>query len=120
MNTMHNTSPEDNATTVININELIANIKQEQLLKENSKNSTTIFKSEGMRIVLIALGNGTELKTHSAAGVISVHVLEGKIQFSTAQQSIALETGQILALQKGVPHSVIANMETIFLLTLAV
>ena len=118
MNTMHNTSPEDNATTVININELIANIKQEQLLKENSKNSTTIF--EGMRIVLIALGKGAELKTHSAAGVISVHVLEGKMQFSPAQQSIALETGQILALQKGVPHSVIANMETIFLLTLAV
>lgn len=72
-----------------------------------------------MRIVLIGLHEGAELKTHTANGVISVQVIEGFIKFTTEPETVELGKGQMLALHKNVPHSVIALKETFFLLTLA-
>ena len=95
-------------------------IKQEDSWKNGDKNSITLFKTDAMRIVLIALHKGAELKTHTAPGVISVQVLEGKISFITARQSAELSEGQLLALHAGIPHSVFAQEESMFLLTIAV
>ncbi|MGY4383269.1 quercetin dioxygenase-like cupin family protein [Pedobacter sp. UYP24] len=94
-------------------------IKQEKAWKEGERNSITIFKSEGMRIVMIALHKGAEMKAHTAPCIISVQVLEGKISFHTENQSAELKEGQMLALHAGISHSVHAVEESIFLLTLS-
>lgn len=60
------------------------------------------------------------MKTHTAPGMISVQLLEGAITFCTEKQSSDLEAGQMLALHAGIPHSVFACKESIFLLTLAI
>lgn len=93
-------------------------IKQEQAWQTNDRNAITLFKSDNMRIVLIALHTGAEMKTHTAPGIISVQVLEGHITFRTEQQSAGLGEGQMLALHSGIPHSVFADAESVFLLTL--
>ncbi|MDB5019586.1 MAG: hypothetical protein JWQ28_713 [Pedobacter sp.] len=72
--------------------------KEEQAYKNGNRSAITIFKSTGMRIVLVALHNGTEMKTHTASGVISVQVLEGEIIFTTEQKSAERSAGQMLAL----------------------
>jgi len=110
----------DNPLMVLNLDSFKEQIKHEQSFIEKNKNSITIFKSDGMRIVMIALGKGAELKTHTAAGVISVQVLEGEMQFISGQQSVELNAGKILALHQGIAHSVIASLDTIFLLTLSI
>src|SRR5690606_2267605 len=102
----------------INLNSFKKQIKQEQAWKEGDRNAITIFKSDGMRLVLIALHTGAELKTHTAPGIISVQVLEGEIIFGTEQKTAKLTEGQMITLHKGVPHSVFANKESTFLLTL--
>ena len=68
--------------------------------------------------MLIALHEGAEMVRHTANGVISVQVLEGKLQFNTDLQSVELNTGEMLALHERIPHSVVAIKETIFVLTL--
>lgn len=98
---------------------LRAQIKQEQTWKDSERNSITLFKSEGMRIVMIALHKGAEMKAHTAPGVISVQVLEGHILFHTQNQSVELMQGQMLALHAGISHSVFAVEESVFLLTLS-
>lgn len=98
---------------------LKAQIKEEESYKNGDRNAITIFKSEGMRIVLIALHEGAEMKTHKAPGIISVQVLEGHINFKTEQETIDRTAGQMLALHTGIPHSVIAKTESVFLLTLS-
>lgn len=95
-------------------------IKEEQAWKEGDRNAITIFKSDGMRLVLIALHTGAELKTHTAPGIISVQVLEGEITFGTEEKTVKLTEGQMITLHKGVPHSVFANKESTFLLTLSI
>ncbi|SMD10527.1 cupin domain-containing protein [Pedobacter nyackensis] len=94
-------------------------IKEEESYKNSDRNAITIFKSEGMRIVLVALHEGAEMKTHKAPGMISVQVLEGHISFKTDQKTADRTTGQMLVLHAGIPHSVIAKTESVFLLTLS-
>ena len=102
----------------IDLPAFIAQIKQESTWKESDRNTITVFKTNGMRIVLIALHEGAEIIKHTANGVISVQVLEGKLQFNTDLQSVELNNGEMLALHERIPHSVVAIKETIFLLTL--
>ncbi len=102
----------------IDLFSFIEQIKKEKKWKETDRNSITVFKTDGLRIVLIALRKGAEMVKHVANGLISVQVLEGRIQFNTDEQSVKLGKGQMLALHEGIPHSVLAKKKTIFLLTL--
>ncbi|MEJ7736934.1 MAG: cupin domain-containing protein [Chitinophagaceae bacterium] len=103
----------------MDLNQFMEQVRNEPTWKESDRNSITIFKSDNMRIVLIGLHEGAELKTHTANGIISVQVLEGHMRFTTEPETVELQKGQMLALHKKVPHGVLALKETFFLLTLA-
>ncbi len=107
--------------TLVNIDlpSYMAQIKREKPWKDGKRNAITVFKTNSMRIVIIALHEGAEMARHTAEGMISVQVLEGLLQFHTDQQSVELSKGQMLALHECIPHSVKAIRETIFLLTLS-
>jgi len=102
----------------IDLPAFLAQIKQEATWHNSDRNAITVFKTNGLRIVLVALHAGTKIKEHRAEGIISVQVLEGMIQFNANDQDINLARGQMLALQKGISHSVLAKEESVFLLTL--
>lgn len=103
----------------MNLINFINQIKNEKTWKESDRNSVTIFKSETMRIVLMGLHENAVLKAHKVNGVISVQVLEGKVNFSTEEKSVAIEKEQMIALEANIIHSVTALKESFFLLTLA-
>jgi quercetin dioxygenase-like cupin family protein len=103
----------------MNLHKYIDQIKGETTWNESDRNSVTIFKSETMRIVLMGLHQHTELKPHKANGTISVQVLEGKMNFITEQKTVLVESGQMIALQENITHSVVALTDSFFLLTLA-
>lgn len=102
----------------IDLPAFLEQIKQEETWHNSDRNALTVFKTNGMRIVLVALHAGTKIKEHLADGIISVQVLEGIIQFKANDQCINLAQGQMVALQKGITHSVLAKEESVFLLTL--
>ena len=93
-------------------------IRNEKAWKDSDRNAITVFKTNGMRIVLIALHKGAEMIKHTANGIISLQVLKGKMMFNTDDQSTKLSKGQMLTLHQGIPHSLVAKKKTIFLLTL--
>lgn len=102
----------------IDIPAFAAQLKQETSWKDSDRNTITVFKTDGMRIVLVALHAGAEMAKHTANGHISVHVLEGHIKFTSGSDTVELNTGQMLALHERIPHSVLAIKETTFVLTL--
>jgi len=110
----------DASLVSMDLNHLMEQVRNEPSWSDSDRNSITIYKAENIRIVLIGLHENAELKTHTANGIISVHVLEGHIKFTTDQQMTELEKGQMLALKRHIPHSVLALKETFFLLTMAV
>ncbi|HEY5370838.1 MAG TPA: cupin domain-containing protein [Hanamia sp.] len=103
----------------MDIHDFIKQIKSEPAWEKNDRNAITLYKTAGMRIVLIALHEDALIAKHTANGVISVQVLEGEILFSAVDQSVVLKKGQMITLHKGEPHSVAAIKESVFLLTLA-
>ena len=109
----------DAALVLIDLPLFLEQIKQEAPWKNSNRNAITVFKTNRLRIVLIAMHEGAEMARHTADGIISIQVLEGQIQFITDQQSVELNKGQMLTLHECIPHSVLAKKETIFLLTLS-
>jgi quercetin dioxygenase-like cupin family protein len=115
--------PESDHTTDktlfrIDLTLYIQKLKMELSYKTKKKNVITVFKTRGLRIVVIALEEGAEMTRHAAEAIITVHVLEGELKFTTDGESVPLSTGQMLTLRQRIPHSIIAIKETIFLLTL--
>ena len=80
----------------INIPEFLRQIKNEPAWENGDRNAMTVFKSEAMRIVLIALHKEAIIEEHSANGVISVQVLEGEINFDTGGNTYNLKKGEII------------------------
>ncbi len=103
----------------IDLNEKIQVIKKEEAWQKSDRNAMTIYKTNGMRIVLVALHKNAELATHTASGILCVQVLEGEITFTTQDQAVHLSKGNMVTLHKDLPHSVMAVQESVFLLTLA-
>jgi quercetin dioxygenase-like cupin family protein len=112
--------PLDAPLVTMDLNHFVEHVRNESTWKDSDRNSITVFKSEKIRIVLIGLHKGAELKTHTANGPITVQVLEGNIKFQTELKIVELQNRQMLTLKENIPHSVLALEETFFLLTMAV
>ena len=111
--------PLNASLVIMDLQQRTSQVKEEPAWKNGDRNAITLFKSASMRVVLIALREGAEIKTHTAPGTISVQVLEGRIQFHTEAQAVDLEAGRMLVLHTSIPHSVLAEKESVFLLTLS-
>lgn len=109
----------DASMVTIDVPLFMKQLKQETSWKNSDRNSMTVFKTEGMSIILIGLHRGAEMIKHKAEGIICVQILEGQIKFTTDLQSVELGQGQMLTLHERIPHSILAIKETFFLLTLA-
>ena len=107
----------DAPMVTMDLDKLALQIRQEQAWKDKDRNAMTIYNTQGMSIVLMALHQGAELKTHTAAGIISVQVLEGRIRFVTTEKTVERKQGEMLTLHEKIQHSVFALEETVFLLT---
>lgn len=113
------TRPLNAPMIVMDLNAFKEQIKQEESYKDSDRNSITIFKSDSLRIVMMAFHQGAEMKRHTAPGIITLQVLEGKIIFNTTDQSELLGVGQMLTLHEGIAHSLVADEDAVVLLTLA-
>jgi len=102
----------------IDIPQFIKELKKESAWENSDRNGITVYKTDGMCIVLIALHEDAIMQKHVAEGIISVQVLEGEINFNTDEQSVLIKKGQMITLHKGLPHSVAATKESVFLLTM--
>lgn len=126
METKHNESTElrpeggrlmDAPVVRIDVPKFIKQIKNEPAWEKNDRNAMTIFKTNGMRIVLIALHEDAVMEKHTTNGIISVQVLDGEINFNIEDHSTALKKDEMIVLHRNVPHSVAAIKESVFLLT---
>ena len=109
----------DAAMVTIDLCGFTKQIREEKAWKESDRNAITVFKTDGMRIVLIALHKDAEMIKHTIDGIINMQVIEGEILITTEKQSAELGPGEILALHQNIPHNVLAKKESIFLLTLS-
>jgi quercetin dioxygenase-like cupin family protein len=86
---------------------------------QSGHTAKTLAKYADFRVVLIVMTSGGRLVNHRTEGRISVHALSGRSNFKTAEQSVDLSAGQMLTLERDLPHDVEAGVDSAFLLTIA-
>jgi quercetin dioxygenase-like cupin family protein len=81
--------------------------------------STTVLRENGLRCLLLHLKTGEEIPEHQARGAITVHCLQGEVQFSAGAQVVDLRTGMLVSLAAGDLHALAARQESLLLVTLS-
>lgn len=79
----------------------------------------TLFKKHDLRVVLISMERGAQIKEHHADGTISVQVIKGKVRMNVGGKPHELSTGSLFTLAASVRHDVEALDDAAFLLTIS-
>ena len=94
----------------------ISIVKQE-LGDTTTRSARTLVKDGPLRVTLVAVKPGGELKPHRADGPITLQVLEGEITFQAEGQSWTMRAESLFVLDAGITHSVRSTQGGVFLLT---
>lgn len=76
-----------------------------------------LFHRGAVTQVLFAFEDGGHLDEHSTPGLVTIHVLEGRLEVGTEQRRYDLPAGEVLILDPHVPHDVRALGRSAMLLT---
>jgi quercetin dioxygenase-like cupin family protein len=118
MNRPEGTRVLDAPLVKMDIYEYIQQLKNEAAWQKNDRNGITLYKTDGMRIVLVIMHTGAEMRPQTVDGIISFHVLEGGLQIETQDETTNVESGQILTLHSNIKHYIRAAEQTTFILTM--
>lgn len=95
-----------------NITELIEYSKDGILSKD-------IVKNEKLNVTLMCMAAGTELSEHTSTRQGTVYVVGGKGTFNLLGEDIEMAPGVLIQMNANDTHSLVADENTSFLLTLA-
>ena len=104
---------------LIDLPSYIDQIKNEKAWEENDRNAITIYKSDKLRIVLVALRKGANMQTERPENIFSLQVLKGKLNIATNYAATEVDKEMIFAIHDNVPYTISALKKSRFLLTLA-
>lgn len=99
--------------------EQVERLQKEPTWRTSGRNAITLTKEPTLRLVLMALGKGTRLAEHQAAGPLTLHVLSGSVSFRAAGRTETVAPGELIVLESAVEHEVEALEDSACLLTLA-
>lgn len=77
-----------------------------------------VLDVDGATIVAFTFAKGQVLTDHHAPHPITVQTISGDVAFRVEGRDYALPTGRVIHVPEGVIHSVYANADSTFLLTL--
>jgi quercetin dioxygenase-like cupin family protein len=109
--------PVDAPLVMINIPDFIKKIKKEKAWDKNDRNAITVFKSDKLRIILIAMHKKAEMTTERPENIFSVQVLEGKVKLHSSEKTIEVREDELFVLHANVPYKIKAVRRCVFLMT---
>ena len=109
--------PVDAPLVPVKLNEFIKKIKKEKAWDKNDRNAITVFKSDKLRIILVAMHKRAVMTTEHPENIFSVQVLEGKIKLHANEQKIDVREEELFVLHANIPYEIEAIRKCVFLLT---
>ena len=92
-----------------------------QLCKDQpqaGRNSRTLIKAPDLRVVLVTAKRGSFIKEHRAEGAVTILAVVGAIRLKLPDTAVDLKAGELLALDRALPHDVEALTDCAFLVTI--
>jgi quercetin dioxygenase-like cupin family protein len=109
---------EQKVEPVFNVESLASEMLAEASNSATGHAARTLVHEPDLRVVLVVLAPNGRIKEHRAHAATSIHVIRGSIEVGLGDEFVGLSAGRLLTLKRDVPHSVAANEESAFLLTL--
>jgi len=109
--------PIDAPVVLVNIPEFIKKIKKEKAWDKNDRNAITVFKSDKLRIILVAMHKKAEMTTERPENIFSVQVISGKVKLDTAGKSFDVSEEELLVLHPNITYKIVALRKSVFLMT---
>jgi quercetin dioxygenase-like cupin family protein len=98
----------------------LALLEQEPSWVRGDRNARTLVEEPGIRVILTVLRGGTRVREHRTHGWACIQTTRGHLRVHAAGHEVELPTGQLVVLDRDVPHDVEAvDDESAFLLTVA-
>jgi quercetin dioxygenase-like cupin family protein len=112
--------PVDAPVVPVDLHGYIQQLMQEEAWQKNDRNAITVFKTDKITIVLGAMHKDAEMKPGNVdgTGVMSLQILDGALKFSTENERIELQRGQMIMVHEHIPYTAVAIEETMYLLTM--
>ena len=98
---------------------ILADLKHEPTWRTARRNAVTLLKQPIFRIVLVTLQAGAEVAAHQTDSPVTIQAIEGRLAVCVGTDECVLGAGQLLTLRPGLRHTVRAQDDSAFLLTLA-
>ncbi len=109
--------PVDAPVVLVDIPDLIKQLKKEKAWDKNDRNAITVFKGDKLRIVLVAMHKKAEMTTEHPENIFSLQVIEGKVKLKTGEKTIEVKEEELFVLHANIPYKIEAVKKSIFLLT---
>lgn len=77
-----------------------------------------LFETDFTKEIRIAMAAGVKMKKHKTAFPIVVEVVDGDVDFGVNDEVLNLKKGDLIALEGGVPHDLVAKAQSVVRLTL--
>lgn len=103
----------------IDLEQDAADLLERSARSDHARAERTLYRHEGVTIALFALQRGAMLPPHTADGVVSVHVLMGRVRMSVGSERFDLPSGQLLRLAPGLTHDLHAVETSVVLVHIA-
>ncbi|MCK4562645.1 MAG: cupin [Flavobacteriaceae bacterium] len=87
--------------------------------KEDKPAINVLFETESTKEIRIVMRKGQNMKKHQTPFPIVVEMFDGDLDFGVEDNLYHLKRGDILALDGGVPHDLLAKSDCIVRLTLS-
>ena len=84
----------------VNFNDFVKQLKTEKAWQTNDRNSITVYKAQGLTLVITALHGGAELNDLPDDGLLLLQVMEGSITVFHEGSLGLLRDRQMLVLQE--------------------
>jgi quercetin dioxygenase-like cupin family protein len=111
-------NPVKSSRLNFDIPRIIEKMKHSPSWEEGELNAVVLCKKPEKKVVLTALHKGTKIDSFQANDSITFQVIEGKLEFRAAKESVMLKKGNLLTLHEKIRYSLKSREETVYLLTI--
>jgi quercetin dioxygenase-like cupin family protein len=116
---INNTRSSGSKLSGFDLPSLIETMKQSYTWANGELNALVLLKSPGKNILLTAMHVGTEILSFQTKDSATFQIIEGALRIHIKKDSVTLNKGQLLTLDENIKYRLIAEEETVFLLTVS-
>src|SRR5260370_11560405 len=101
----------------VDIRAEISRLKSEPAWANGDRHGLSLVRGDGINVALMLLKKGATLQEHHTKAAITMHLLEGRINFVAKDERNLLTPGMLLALDRAIAHSIEALEDSALILT---